>query len=231
MKSALAQIKKARLIIKRLLEGSDYAGRPMDPNVTSDGMRREDTLVAPYSEDHPNYNGGERLKNKERDDKEKEEEAKKKKNKKYVEAFLKLAYPVVFDAKTDSKKRDYINIYRVCNNKGEGPYATFWPNDDDQKDFRKLEKSSQIQPFEDSGFTQEEQDLWNESMRDKRLDLPCAFETEQDYIDWFSPEQRVLLEKNGYTLKRKKAKKIISNESEKRKGKRQVYYEPYTEIK
>ena len=94
-------------------------------------------------------------------------------------------------------------VYRIQNEKGEGPfwrYGTNWQNSNDYSLFQKIEESKtkdkQIPSIDDdTGFTANEQ-----KTNQNNENYFFVFLNKDDYKKWYTPKQIELLEKNGFKL-------------------------------
>ena len=121
--------------------------------------------------------------------------------------------PLMFDAETHPEEKPYVELWRMQNEKGEGPYTAnrdaWWDEPHDRTNGRPG-------PFGDPGFTEED-----------RKNIPqklYGFESIDHLNNWFSPTEQERLATHGYRPTKVKAKKVWTS------GK-QAIYEPYEEPK
>jgi hypothetical protein len=122
--------------------------------------------------------------------------------------------PLVFDSDSHPEQKPYVELWRVQNEQGEGPYRGFdepyqkaWadPNHDEKAPL----------PRQDPGFHPEEPDKIN-------FHHKFGFETMDHLNKWFSPAELTRLSSHGYKPTKVKAKKVYSSGN-------QAFYEPYEE--
>jgi hypothetical protein len=143
--------------------------------------------------------------------------------------------PLVFDSETHPESKPYVEVWRMQNEKGEGPYWNNKLSNEPIKEDADTDKeglsmwmdephnfgTGRPSPAVDEGFSDNDaKNLW------QRHDIPkkyFAFESLDHLNSWFTPEEQKRLAHHGFKPTKVKAKKVWSS------GK-QVFYEPYKEV-
>jgi hypothetical protein len=123
--------------------------------------------------------------------------------------------PLVFDAETHPEQKPFVELWRIQNSKGEGPYQGM----DDYSQWTDPDHESRTPtPEFDPGFQQTSNE-WRAYGGQKHK---FGFESMEHLNNWFSPAEQQRLANHGYKPTKIKAKKVYSS------GK-QAFYEPYDE--
>ena len=142
-------------------------------------------------------------------------------NKKAINTLLKIATPELFDADKPEKYGDqkFIELYRMQNKSGQGYESIDWLSIDDYNLFQNIENAKPQEarlppPLSDSGFEPHEQ--WPTFYQGKLF----AFESPEQIDKYYTLKQLELLNRNGFSTQKVKAKKAWHSLS-------QAYYVPY----
>lgn len=124
--------------------------------------------------------------------------------------------PLIFDSETHPEQKPYVELWRMQNDKGEGPYIT---GSEKWQEGPHTLRTGRPAPHDDAGFTKEDnQALWGDIDTDK----PFGFESMEHLNSWFSPVEQQRLANHGFKPTKVKAKRVWSSG-------RQAFYEPYDE--
>lgn len=145
-----------------------------------------------------------------------------------IDALYKIATPILFDAETDKQSRDFILVYRIQNEKGEGPFWSrdAWPKTWDGREstdytiFNQLANFSELPiPKDDQGFTLEEREEknWKEKF--------FAFISPEDAGRYIDKRMWLLLQKNNFKLVPIKASFVVHSPTS-----GQVYFTPMASL-
>lgn len=131
--------------------------------------------------------------------------------------------PVVFDAETHPNQQPFVEVWRMQNEKGEGPYnakktPSMWT------DPYMGGEDRHPTPGGDSGFDQDDRLTIRGIKGPEGIKRLFGFESMDHLNNWFSPAEQARLAHHGFKPTKVKAKKVHSS------GK-QVFYEPYEEPK
>lgn len=127
--------------------------------------------------------------------------------------------PLMFDAETHPEQKPYVELWRMQNDAGEGPYnpdSTFLPRDlwaEGDHDAANGKPGLRTDP----GFTPEDKENHGQVHK-------FGFETPEHLNAWFTPVEQDRLAYHGFKPTKVKAKKVWTS------GK-QVFYEPYEDPK
>lgn len=118
--------------------------------------------------------------------------------------------PLMFDAETHPEEKPYVEVWRMQNDNGHGPYImSNW-------------QDSPHGSFGDAAHPMPHQDNFNskDAFELETGGHKFGFESQDHLNDWFSPAEQARLATHGYKPTKVKAKKVWA-------GDKQVFFEPY----